>query len=307
MDSVLDAALVAEVRAGLRQVLGRDLDLAMVHWCPLTEVEAAVGGSLAFPFAAWAEKLAGLAALELAAIVPAAAGFRHLPPFAWRDAHVFPATEGMLARDLAVAAPGTEVLPNGPGWIYEVDGGRLEARPGSPLVELLPCPELTAWAPLEIPPLVDPALGGETADQVRRELAPWLDGPLTAALGSAWPGFGVARPVHLALEVVLPGGAVDLHAFEVGPSGVGRGRALSPHHDALVRVAGSMLADVVAARRHWGEPLLVGLLRGARRLRTVPVLFPYLALPYRESVERWTRAQVAALLASEHPDARAAR
>jgi hypothetical protein len=304
VDSVLDPAAVRAVREGLRGATGSDqVELGLVHWCPLREVEMATAGSLGFPFRDWAEKLAALSALAAPVVVPAAAGFRHLPPFAWRDAHVFPMTEAGLARDLAVVAPDTRVVScpvggtlvlDGPGTVPVLEPStELATELATALATALPSPPRPAWAPLSIPPLVDPALEGQRSADLRAIVHPWLDQQLLPAVARHVPALGLARPVRLALTVVLPDDREE-HLFVADGAGVTRTMPseLDPEHDAVVEVAGSMLADVIVGRRHWGEPLLAGLLRGARRSKVLPIFFPYWALSYRTSVERWVRDQV---------------
>jgi hypothetical protein len=303
VDSVLKPETVRAVREGLRAATGTDrVELGLVHWCPLREVETSVAGALGFPFRDWADKLAALAALQAPVVVPAAAGFRHLPPFSWRDAHVFPVTEAGLARDLHVVAPDTGVVSCPPGSALLLDGPGTTPQllPSSELATALPCPPRAAWAPLSVPPIVDPALEGQRAAELRAAVHPWLQQQLLPALARHVPALGLGRPVRLALVVVLPddpiSGSREHHLFTADGAGVTHTMPseLDPEHDAVVEVAGSMLADVIAGRRHWGEPLLAGLLRGARRLKVLPVFFPYWALSYQASVERWVQAQVAA-------------
>lgn len=295
VDSVLDARAVRAVREALGKSVGTDeIALGVVHWSPLREVEAVTGGSLGFPFQQWADKLAAIAALEAPAVVPAAAGFLHSPPFTWRDAHVFPVTERALARDLSLLAPGSRVVSCPPGSSLALEAGQApQLQAGSDLATPLPSEQAPAWAPLSMPEVVDPALGGETCEGIRQEIHPWLQGALVEAIARQVRALSLPRPLRLSLQVVLPGDQ-EFHLFEADAARVTHTRPerLDPDHDAAVVVAGSMLADVIGGRRHWGEPLLAGLLRGARRLAVLPAFFPYWALSYRDSVGRWVDWQV---------------
>ncbi|MBX2797159.1 MAG: MBL fold metallo-hydrolase [Myxococcales bacterium] len=296
VDSVIDASMVGEVRRAVASTLdGAGIDVGLVHACPLRELAAVTAGDLGFPYRGWADKLEAWAALQARAVVPAATGFRHAAPFAWRDAHVFPTTADAVRRDLAVAAPDVRTLSCPPGSTLIVTPEAIEVQPGCSYVTPLPEPPLPPWMPLHIPEVVDPALGGETAAQIRAEIDPWLRGELAPAVATHAPRLGVARPLTLVLDVVLPDATHDVHIFvaEEGGCTHRRSRRVDVGHDAVVVVAGSMLADVVAGRRHWGEPLLAGLLRSARRVASLPVFFPYWVLPYRRSVERWVRSLVA--------------
>jgi hypothetical protein len=308
VDSVLDVPTVRDVRAGMAAELGSDrVDLGLVHWSPLREIQAVTAGDLGFPLRDWAEKLAAIAALEAGAVTPAAAGFRHLEPFAWRDAHVFPATEDRLARDLALAAPATRVLPCPPGSALVVEGAAVGVEAGSPLATPLPFEPLPAWVPLAVPEVVDPALGGEVAETVRACVDPWITAELVPAV--AHHAARLPRSLRLVLDVALPGGERAVHTFVADAGSVHHtvGDRIDPEHDAVVVVAGSMLADVIEGRRHWGEPLLAGVLRSARRHNGVPVMFPYWALPYRRSVERWVDTQVATQIGRASPTTRCIR
>jgi len=90
------------------------------------------------------------------------------------------------------------------------------------------------------------------------------------------------------------------------PRGAGLGwqveECFEPEYDVLNQIAGSMLHAVIVGQRHWGEPLLGGLLRavhravdvdasGLRRI-DVPTIFLYRALSYAQSVRQWVHTQV---------------
>jgi hypothetical protein len=290
VDSVTDAA---DCR-GLRDATG-GIGLVVAQWSPLREIEAVTGGSLGFPTAPWADKLASLAALGAPTVCPAAAGFRHADPFAWRDAHVFPVTEAMLARDLATIDPMLQVLPCPIGATLVADGPHTTCVDSAAFVERLEAPEAPPWTPFHLPPVSDPDLGHDSDHSILAEVEPWLADALLPAIRRRAPRLG--RPLLLDLDLVLPTGRVVVHFDADGDQvTLRRGEQVRADHDAVVVAAGSMFADVVAGRRHWGEPLLAGVLRSARRLPVLPAFFPYWALPYRRSVERWTDHLVAQAL-----------
>lgn len=286
VDTVTDEASCRTIREAVGGI-----HAVIAQWSPLREVEAVAGGSLGFPTRPWADKLASLRAIGAPTIVPAAAGFRHAEPFAWRDAHVFPVTEAMLARDLGAVDPMLRVLPLPVGATLEVDGEVAQHVPDHPAVTRRPFSALPPWSPFHVPELVDPALAGEVDEGVLAEVEPWLQHALVPAVAREAPR--LTRPLLLDLHLVLPTGEAVFHIdAHDGTVSLSRADGVRPDHDAVVVVAGSMLADVVAGRRHWGEPLLAGLLRSARRLPVLPVFFPYWALSYRASVERWTESLV---------------
>lgn len=299
VDSVLAPADVRAVRGGLARSLsprGARLDLVLAHWCPLREVQLSLADSPGFPFEAWAEKLAAIAALEAPIVVPAAAGFRHVPPFDWRDAYVFPATEQRLATDLAALAPETRVEILLPGDSIDIDRGASAITRGGPLCTAELVPPVRPFSPLSAPPVSDPALGGERTEAIRAAVGPWVEGPLALAVARESERLGLYRPPRLALEIVYPDDR-DIYSLVGSTARKSPSGEIDPEYDALVTVAGSMLADVIAGRRHWGEPLLAGLMRSVRRVRPMPAFFLYWALSYRSSVERWVDHQVAAALA----------
>lgn len=306
VDSVLDASTVHAVREGLAGVAQIEaIDVGLIHACPLREIQAVTAGDLAFPFGGWAEKLATWRALEARALVPASAGFRHAAPFAWRDAHVFPTTDDAVARDLEVAAPGVAVRGCPPGSTLILEGDTITIEAGSPLATPRTPPPLAAWSPLSIPPVIDPALEGQTPQHVRGPIEAWIRDALVPAIGQHTAALPITRPIRLVLDVVLPDQGHEVHTFEAHDGRVAhhRSQGIDPDHDAVVIVASSMLADVIEGRRHWGEPLLAGLLRGARRLAALPPFFPYWALSYPDSVARWVRWQVEQLTRRPAPPA----
>jgi hypothetical protein len=106
------------------------------------------------------------------------------------------------------------------------------------------------------------------------------------------------------LEVVYPDDHVAF-TFAVGPASrpaVAIERRFDADYDVLDTIAASYLVDVLEGRRHWGEPLLGGMLRaslrayevsseGLARTEVAPI-FLYYALSYDESHERWIEHQL---------------
>lgn len=296
---VAAAARPDDLRRGLRSPgpPGAGVDLALVRWAPLLEIEAQVPGSLAFPFAVYADLIEQIAAIGAGAVVPSAAGQRHAAA-GWLDRIVMPVPPERARRDLAARCPRTQVLDAVIGGVYRVRGGatELDPRAGRQLVEPLEPvgPDPRVFRPLEVPPLVDGASGADEAAAMA-VVAPWIRDVLAPALARAWPTMHVAGPVRLGLECVA-GSGPRRWTFVVDESGTTTREALLDDLDVLVATTATALRDVIEARRSWGHVLLAGELRASERAyRVTPQglaraaiapIFLYYALPYLESARR---------------------
>ena len=296
IDSVIPTAKRAgEIARALCGYLGSPrVTLALARWNPLLEVAAPLNRRTDFPRAEYAALIDQIAAVAPAAVVPSSAGGCHTAPFRWMDRYVYPVSEARFLDDLSVVAPDIEGLPHRVGARYRVRGREVtyESHGGADLVTVEPTPDPRTFRPLAIPELVDPNPRGWSESVIRETVEPWLRGDLAAALGEAWPSFGVDRSLRFVVEVVYPSGpeAVTLIA---GPRGAICHEGADPEWDALDAVAGSLLAEVVLGERHWGDVLLAGCLRTANRTyrrsargieaAPVPDTFLYLALPYATS------------------------
>lgn len=328
MREVRDRAL-----AGVEQ---SRVDLAVVRWQPMLEIAAVLGRRTDFPYATYGDLLVQAAAVEAAAVVPGANGAAHVPAFDWMDRFVFPVPEARFLRDLARARPDTSVLPLRVGGRYRVAPGRVELDPAgaAALIELkdeiattggttgtelgdLPryessgrtCPgprdQLRRYRPLVMPALRDPNLGGHDQARMRPRVHAWIRKTLADALARAWPGMKISQPLRCVVEVVFPL-AHDAFTLQVGSEGTTVSAHYDDDWDLLNVVAGSMLWEVIEARRHWGDVLLAGALRAATRayavdehgLRRADVaeIFLYYGLPYDEAVEAAVRAEVRSLV-----------
>jgi hypothetical protein len=212
---------------------------------------------------------------------------------------VYPLSAERFVRDASARCPRSRILPSVVGGSYRLDGGTVDLDPvGSRhLCEPHSLPE-EPYRPFVVPDLVDPDLEQRGEAALRAVIEPWIQGALTPALGRA-------PTSALALEVVYPT-TTDGYTFLVHEGSVSVERTLDPDWDVLNAVAASHLAGVIESRRHWGEPLLAGLLRSARRaytvtdrgvesLRIAPI-FLYYAISYEESTERWLERQLAAVV-----------
>jgi hypothetical protein len=290
---------------------GRGVDLALVRWAPLLEIEAQVPGSLAFPFRAYAETLDHVAAIAARAVVPAAAGQRHLRG-RWLDHVVWPVTPERALVDLAARCAPARVMPAVVGGTLRLRGGGITLDPsaGSGLVEVDAAagPDPRIHRALEVPAVEDGS--GEPDDALAAVIEPWLHGALVEALHGAWRSMQVAGPVRLGLEVVFPSGTRGW-TFHVGDVSVHVASGLDPELDVLNVVAASALRDVLEGRRAWGHVLLAGELRSSQRAYRVTAaglhraaiapVFLYYALSYTESARRAVLRELDAVLAGAPP------
>jgi hypothetical protein len=300
VDSVLaDAAEVRRVADRCTHELGADgLALALVRWQPLLEVAAQLGQHAAFPYDDYAGLLAAAAATGARTVVPSAAGEAHAPAFTAMNRRVFPVGEARFLRDLAALSPTTRGLPCRLGAQYRVRGGRVDftGHVAADLVISHGGDDPRRFDPLELPPVRDPGLPDVPEATQRAEVEAWVRGPLAHGLARACAG----HPLRLALELRFAT-TVDTYTLHVDHS-VRITRDLDPDWDALNIAAGSLVWEVLHARRHWGDALLAGALRGCSRaytlagghLRRLPIgeLFVYHGLAYAESVERAVRREV---------------
>ncbi|MEM9452844.1 MAG: MBL fold metallo-hydrolase [Myxococcota bacterium] len=332
MKDVKDRAL-----AGVEQ---SRVDLAVVRWQPMLEIAAVLGRRTGFPYATYGDLLAQAAAVEAVAVVPGANGAAHVPAFGWMDRFVFPVPEARFLRDLARVCPDATGLPLRVGGRYRVAPGQVELDPAgaAALIELedegampgvepalgdvprsvswsegaggtesVPRDRLRRYRPLVMPVLRDPNLGGHDQARMRTRVHAWIRQTLADALARAWPGMKISQPLRFVVEVVFPR-AHDAFTLHVGPNGTRVSAHYDDDWDLLNVVAGSMLWEVIEARRHWGDVLLAGALRAATRayavdehgLRRADVaeIFLYYGLPYDEAVEAAVRTEVRSLVGS---------
>lgn len=303
VDTVLtDAAEVRRIAAAGLAALGADaLALALVRWQPMLEVAAQLGHRTAFPYREYAALLAAVVATDARAVVPSAAGEAHARAWTAMNRQVYPVGEARFLRDLAAAAPQIRGLACRPGGGYRVRAGEVEFTPdaaaGLLIVEDTVDPR--AYFPFDLPPVRDPGLADAPEAAMRADVERWIHGPLADGLARlATPG------LRLALEVRFTA-AVDAYTLTTDPAGVTVARALDDDWDALNVIAGSLLWEVIHARRHWGDVLLAGALRACTRAYRVDAsglrplaladIFLYHGLSYDESIRRAVVRQVESL------------
>jgi len=308
VDTVLSGpGEVRRVLAGARLAAG--VSLALVRWQPLLEIDAQVPGSLAFPFRTYGALLEDIAAIDARALVPAAAGQRHVGGAAWLDRVSSPLREARFLRDVTARAPATRALPARIGATYRVRGGETSIEERSEPLLTLAADEgdPRVFRGLEIPP-VGPGALREPEAALRARLDAWVRGELAAALARAWPSFGVDDDSRLGLEIAAPGAAMT-YTIAVGPHGAARVTGGLDHDlDALDVVSAAGLADVLDGVRAWGDVLLAGELRASLRayrvtteglsLPSIGATFLYYALPYAASTRRAVLRQLDDVLAT---------
>lgn len=291
------------------------VSLALARWQPLLEVEAALAMRTGFPFAAYASELERIAAIGARAICPASAGARHARPFHAMNRLVYPVTESRFLHDARARLPAARVLPFTTGARYTVRGSEvtLDERAGIAAGFVDPRADderdaSTDFRPLEVPPVFDPNVDGRTVDAIRTMCDAWVKEALVSALART----PIERPsaVRYLLEVVWPGG-VDAYTITSANGAATLESDLDASWDVRCAVAGSMLCDVIEAKRSWGDLLLGGTLRASSRAYAVDAqglreivlqpLFLYSAISYEESVERALEATVERLVRGSKP------
>ena len=301
VDTVLrDAHEVQRVAHRCAAEVGVDrLALALVRWQPLLEVAAQLGHRTAFPYEDYAGLLSAAAATEARVVVPSAAGEAHVQLFGVMNARVFPVGERRFLRDLAAVAPQIRGLPCRLGAGYRVRGGEVEwvEDAAANLMVRGGAEDPRRYAPLELPPVVDPGLEDVPEAVQRAEVEAWIRGPLAAGLARACENWGLLK---LVVELRFAS-SVDVYTYRVD-GGVVVERGFDEDWDGFNVAAGSMVWEVLQARRNWGDVLLAGALRGCTRayslvdgaLRRLPIgeLFVYHGLSYADSVERSVRRSV---------------
>lgn len=292
-----DAGHVRRIVAGCLAELGAGaLALALVRWQPMLEVAAQLGQRTAFPYREYAALLAEVVATRAHAVVPGAAGEAYTAGWSAMNRWVFPVGERRFLRDLAAASPTTRGLPCRVGGRYRVRGGEVsfETGGGAGIVEVEEEREPRAYAPIELPSVRDPG-GAEDEGRMRGDVEAWVRGPLARGLAA------VGRAGRFVLEVRFVA-ATDVFTIAVDGGEARVSRGFDDDWDGLNVIAGSLLWEVLQARRHWGDVLLAGALRAVSRayevadgrLRARPLgdIFLYHGLGYEAAVERAVRAAV---------------
>jgi hypothetical protein len=271
------------------------IDLALVRWQPLLEVEALIAGDIGFPFDAYADLLDQIAALDARAVVPASASLAHAAPHHWMNRCAYPLSQERFARDLVRRHPASaaHAAPIGSRW--SLSEGAVHVLPASEIVTSVGALQPQSFAPLTIPPLCDPNLHDRDEASMRTLVSRWVADVLAPALAHNHGHMGIER-VSCALEIVYPNER-EHYTLRVDASGCVVSRDADDDHDVLNQVAASQLCDVIEGKRHWGEPLLAGLLRSSLRAyrvdarglsrANVAAIFLYYALSYEQSTERW--------------------
>lgn len=312
VDTVLrNAEHVRAVAAeGCARVGRPKLDLALVRWQPMHEVSAQLGQHIGFPYGTYADLLSQITATGASAIVPSACGASHVDTFGWMDHIVYPVTPRRFLADMANFDADMDAFPALLGAHYILEDGEVDFSPngGGALIERREhAPDPRKYRPLAVPALADVNPNGHPERITRPEVAAWIERALAPALLGQYPKFGVEDPLTFVIEVQFTD-VLDAFTLVVGQDGVEIERISDPDWDAIVAIAGSLLWEVIAGQRGWGDVLLAGALRSQVRayapfngaVRKVPVapIFLYYALPYERSFERAVTWEVERLLAT---------
>src|SRR5690606_32185297 len=205
-----------------------------------------------------------------------------------------------FVRDAARVCPRARVFAPILGGRYTLQRGEVELdeRGGEALIEALGPAVARDYRPFAIPSLRDPGDPDELETR-RAEVAGWIEADLRRALLANYPHFCVEQPLRFVVEAVFPGqqpGAGDAYTLIVDRSQATVRSGVDPDWDLYNLVAGTMLWEVLASRRAWGDLLHAGVLRAATRAyaigdrglerANVGEIFLYYALPYDESVRR---------------------
>ncbi|MBN9164863.1 MAG: hypothetical protein BGO98_20925 [Myxococcales bacterium 68-20] len=288
-------AFFARVAAALGPSSEDLVTLALARWQPLLEVEAMLAGPIGFPFRTYAAEIERCAAIGARVVCPSSAGARHTGPYAFMNRLVYPVTETRFIEDASARMPWARVVRHRTGATYRVAGGDVSidgsgaidaglVATGDALVDP------RSFRPLEIPAIADPNLDSRPEADLRARIEAWVREALVPSLERA----AAQRRLRYVLEVVLPS-TVDVYAIATGGTAT-LTRGDDGEWDVRCAVAGSLLVDVIEARRHWGDLLLGGMLRACSRarevdergLRPIPLqpLFVYEAISYEQSILR---------------------
>lgn len=287
-------AVRSTVSRSLGALEAREVSLALVRWQPLLEINAQISGRAMFPHEHYAAIVEQVAAIDARAVVPASAGAVHAPPFGAMNHLVYPVPEERFLGDLAVRLPGVQAFPARTGATFHVDPDGVSFASDGARALIASMEESHAdprvFRPFVIETIVDPNLDDRAEETMRDTIERWVRAELAPAL--IRPTEGRAR-TSLVLEVVLPTGS-DAFTITLSDGDARIERRFDDDYDALVSIAGSMLCDVIEGRRHWGDPLLAGLLRSSTRMYQVDSqairpqrfasIFLYYALDYERSV-----------------------
>ncbi len=300
VDTVLrNAAHVRTVASEAANRVARpSIDLALVRWQPMHEVAAQLGGRIDFPLATYADLLGQIVATGAPTIVPTACGASHVAAFGWLDSVVYPVSPQRFLTDLANFEPDVDAFPSIVGGTYALEDGEVTFEPdgGRDLVKRLEDgPDPRRYHPLSVPALTDANPNGHPEGVTRPAVTAWIERELAPALRGQFPGFRTENPLRFVVEVQYETER-DSFTLTVDAEACTVERSSDPEWDAITEVAGSLLWEVIAGRRGWGDVLLAGAMRSQSRayapfngqVQKLPVAptFLYYALPYDRSFER---------------------
>jgi len=300
---------VADVEATLgaaQEALGQTrwpIALALARWLPMREVEPLIGEATHFPWEDYSALLEQVAAIGAHTVVPGAGGQRHAAPFDMMNQRVYPVGSERFVRDYHDRTRRHAAVAE-IGAVWRIHDGMASRDGQSSLAEATETELPPDFRPTSgLPPLVDPGHPDVSEERLRRRCESWVRDDLANALRA---DLGTGDDMHLCCLRIVH--ATDEQCFTLAKTGndVSVFEGYDAGYDVYNEVAGSMLYDVIEGRRHWGEPLLAGMLRASHRSyrarwnrplqrTSVGIIFLYHALSYQESQERAVRSYLATI------------
>ncbi len=301
------AQVEALAKASLDATDEKALDVALVRWQPLKEVDAVLGNGLGFPFEAYDTLLQEAASTGANTLLASSSATRHCTAYEHMNALVYPVHPKRFVRDLSQVSPQRNVVFPGLGESFRVEKGRATALGPTPAYLSDVGPDRPAlFHPTALLPLTENEAGAEAN---REEITTWVQSRLCSGLSEQKPAAGLV----LVLEVLTH--SAPLHfCIELDDEGARLSDRPAYDYDLLNQVTSRDLVSVLRGQTAWGELLLSGRLRVVDRayamqprLSRVPFLptFVYYGLSYEESERRVTELRLDAALralASRHGD-----
>jgi hypothetical protein len=269
-------------RACRRAAGSKGLDLALVRFQPLKEVDAVLGQSLGFPFRDYDVLLREAMATEAGTLMTSSAGVKHTAAYADMNALVYPVLPARFARDLATLAPDRQVVTPGLAERFLVAGGAVTSRGVSDaLIDAVGEASEPEFHPTALPALRP---GPSDPAGLLAEIEQWVDRALCPGLSNQ----KVSGVLLLVLEVLTADGPTPF-AIELDARGARRSERPANDYDLLNQTTAGALVSVIRGQASWGELLLSGRLRvsdraytlgpGLQRVRFLPT-FVYFGASY---------------------------
>jgi hypothetical protein len=241
-------------------------------------------------------------------IIPSATGTVLAPDYDWLNAIVYPLDEVRFRRDVTEVCPNAQVFASQLGGRWRVHAGTVTREADDEqLFERIAGGATSVYRPSSVPAVRDCR---PTDAETRARVQTWIHAELAPALQRSYPDFGLTRPLRCLLEVAFADER-SCTTLIVSADRVDIQPGFDPDWDVYDVAAGSLLDEVIEGRRHWGDLLLGGALRGYARAYTVgprgpspanvAEMFVYYALSYDESTRRAVDWELTSSAASHRP------